>query len=123
MLLSENSDIVCDYQAAWKGEPACIDLIGLKGGKVLALSSNSMSLYKDESSIGDELGNGLLNSCDWPEALTFNQGFVKGFKAGVIFLHQEKTILITPVAIQLFALASDALKNQNCIASLDLPSV
>ncbi len=122
MLLSENSDIITDYKPAWLTGPAPIDVLNLKGDKVLALSATAMSLYSSESAIQDELGNGLLASIDWQEPLHFEDGFVTGFKAGAIFLHQGKTLLITPVAIQLFATANDALSNKNCLASLPLPS-
>ena len=126
MLLSDNSDLVTRHIPAWQTTPMHIDLIHLKGGRVLALAANSMSLYKDESSLNDPLSNGLISSTDWPEAQqlkTINSqtgGLVQSFKAGVIHLAEEKTILITPIAIQLFTSPKDALTNHNAIAHITL---
>ncbi len=126
MLLSDNSDLVIRHLPAWQTTPLLIDLIHLKGGRVLALAPNSMSLYKDEDSLRDPLSNGLISSTDWPLAQQLHSvksevgGLVKSFKAGVIHLSDNKTILITPVAIQLFLSPKDALTNHNAIAHITL---
>jgi len=119
MLHSESSDIIQGYQALYSQSPA-LDLLQLKGGKVLAISSTTLCLYKNQESIGDPLGNGILAVGDWPEPLAENQGFVASHRAGAIKLHDSRIILITPVSIGLYANAEDALLNQNCLCQLNL---
>lgn len=126
MLLSETSDLVIRHTPAWQTKPILIDLIYLKGGRILAIAPTSISLYKDEASLLDPLSNGLISSADWSQALALtsvengDSCLVKGFKAGVIHLAEEKTLLITPVAIQLFSSSNDALLNRNAIARIDI---
>jgi hypothetical protein len=128
MLISETSDIVVRHKANWQESPFIIDLVYLKGGRVLAIAPTSISLYKNEESINNPLSNGLISSADWPNehALTLAnkadnvKGLVKSYKAGVIQLHQQKTLLITPVSIQLFLNNHDALNNRDAIAYIDI---
>jgi hypothetical protein len=128
MLISETSDIVLRHLPNWQDIPFIIDLVYLKGGRVLAIAPTSISLYKNEESISNPLSNGLISSADWPKKhqLTLAetddnaQGLVKSYKAGVIQLHQEKTLLITPVSIQLFLSNNDALNNRDSIAKIDI---
>ena len=125
MLLSDSSDIVIQYTPHFKITPVLIDLVHLKGGRLLAISPTSISLFKDENSIQDPLGNGLISSADWSNTAPLNEinpnaGFVKSFKAGVIHLANEKILLITPVSIQLFNTAHDALHNIKAVAHLEL---
>ncbi|MCK5881926.1 MAG: hypothetical protein KAG18_08620 [Sinobacterium sp.] len=125
MLLSESSDLVIRHLAAWRESPEIIDLIFLKGGPVLAIAPTSISLYKNEDSILDPLSNGLISSAQWPakNALSISlktKGLVASFKAGVIHLAEGKTLLITPVSIQLFLCANDALHNRDAVAHIEI---
>lgn len=125
MLLSESSELVIQHLPTWQTTPVLIDLIFLKGGPVLAISPTSFSLYKNEKSIQDPLSNGLISSANWNSSQEIlpcadTNALVKSYKAGVIHLTNDKTILITPVAIQLFSSAGDALHNRDAIAHLNI---
>lgn len=103
------------------GEPA--EQLWLRGGSVLVISATALALYKDEASVGDPLGNGLIALTDLSKAspLTHKDGhFMTEHRAGYIGLHGERMLLITPVAIQLFDDRLDALQNRNERARLPL---
>ena len=129
MLFNESSDIALQLEPSWASAPVSIDLVHLKGGKLLAISPSAMRLYASAEYLHDPFGNGLIDSCDWSEQQSLQQGpskkseqpsFVQDFKAGAIHLQQGYTLLVTPVAIQLFASAAQALHNQGCLAELRL---
>ena len=129
MLLNESSDIVIKLQAMWSEVPSQVDLVHLKGDKVLAISNQAMRLYSSLEAISDPLCNGLMDSCEWSKnnqlcakdsLKSDKQSFVQNYKAGVVHLQDHYTLLITPVAIQLFATPNDALHNLGQIASLSL---
>lgn len=96
------------------GTPA--ERLQLRGGPVLVLTEQAIALYRDAQSPDDPLGNGLLalTELTGKDCLTMaGAGFVKEHRAGYIGLHDGKALLITPVAVQLFANREDALRNQN----------
>jgi hypothetical protein len=103
------------------GEPA--EQVWLRGGSVLVISGSALALYKNEAAIGDPLGNGLISLTDLPDdaPLIHDQGhFMREQRAGYIGLQDERVLLITPIAIQLFDNGLDALHNRNERARLPL---
>ena len=107
MLFYGSSDIVTDVQSRPlnNGQPA--ERIALKGGPVLVLSATALALYKDADAPDDPLGNGLLALAELDEAHRLRADdsgrFVAEHKAGYIGLADGQALLITPVAVQLFA--------------------
>lgn len=96
------------------GTPA--DRLRLRGGPVLVLTASAMALYRDVSDVDDPLGNGLIALAELSGddvLVSEDERFVREHRAGYIGLMDDKAILITPVAVQLFANRDDALRNQN----------
>lgn len=103
------------------GEPA--EQIWLRGGSILVISATALALYKDEAALSDPLGNGLIALTELSDAspLTHQDGhFMTEHRAGYIGLHDDRLLLITPIAIQLFDGRKDALQNRNERARLPL---
>lgn len=123
ILESSKSDIIKSVQRQTLGNQQQVEVILLRNGNAIVLSANALAYYKSEQSIQDPLGNGLLAlaelapkdnlPADAPQWIT-------EYRAGFVGLIEDKVVLITPVAIQLFAHKADALRNNNEIARLDL---
>ena len=99
------------------GTPA--ERLQLRGGPVLVLTEWAIALYRDAQSPDDPLGNGLIALTELKAGVGLKMagaGFVKEYRAGYIGLHDDKAMLITPVAVQLFSNREDALRNQNELA-------
>lgn len=118
-----SSDIISHTSVSTlkNGEPA--ELVHFRDGKVLQISANGLAFYQSEAGINDDFNKGLLSSCDICEEASLNiesDRFIQEYKAGYIGLYDEKTLLITPVSIQLFHNKTDALHNRHEICRLDL---
>ena len=123
MILSGSSDIIVKCEYFESGEHAGSQWLTFANGLVLVVSSAFLALYKNESSIGDELGNGLNAMVDLPEDALLKltgQGLISEFRAGFVGLMDDKVILITPNDIQLFKNKQDALNNKDEITRLKL---
>ncbi|CAA0110984.1 Uncharacterised protein [BD1-7 clade bacterium] len=123
-MIPENSSDIIQSIEQLTPSAGQIDIVHFRDGKILAVSSDSLAFFKDRSSFNDPLGNGLLNNCDIPSdhALEdYKEGWIKEYRAGYIGLQDGKVLLITPIAVQLFQNKDDALRNNNQLASLDLP--
>lgn len=123
MILSGNSDIIAQCEYFPEGIQANSQWLSFSNGLILVLHNDFLALYKNAQSIGDELGNGLMELVDLPMAnhlVQGEQGFVSEYKAGFVGLMDDKVILITPNDIQLFTNKMDALRNQNELARLQL---
>lgn len=121
MLFYGTSDIVESVQVRPLADGRPAERVCLKGGPVLVLSEAALGLYRDAEAPDDPLGNGLLDICELAGAhrLTPQDGrFVAEHRAGFIGLVDAKAVLITPVAIQLFAGRDDALRNRDALARL-----
>ncbi|MHA7880606.1 MAG: hypothetical protein ACX931_12490 [Saccharospirillum sp.] len=117
-----SSDIVDAIESSTlpSGQPA--ERLRLRGGPVLVLSERALALYRHQQAVDDPLGNGLIQLQPLPSEhqLVCHEGqFVEQYRAGYIGLIDDKALLVTPVAIQLFANREDALRNHNPLARLD----
>ncbi|NRB39094.1 MAG: hypothetical protein HRU20_11605 [Pseudomonadales bacterium] len=124
MVESTDSDIIQSLSLHQHGDKP-LQLLHFRDGKVLVLSQDTLAFYKDEKSIDDALGGGLIAMVALkPEhhLSATPEGWVNTFKAGFVGLDDDKALLITPLAIQLFAHKQDALYNRNEIARLDIPA-
>lgn len=123
ILESSTSDIIKTIQAESLANQQQVEVIELYNGNAIVLSSNAMAYYKTVAAIQDPLGNGLQAIAEFaPEQqlpVDVTQWIVE-YRAGYVGLIEDKVLLITPVAVQLFAHKADALRNQNEIARLDL---
>lgn len=123
MIASSNSDIIVKCSMSHLSNGTKVELLTLRDGQVLAINAQSMALYANHQSINDPLGNGLIHSASFPSSVYLEQqgnSWVKSYKAGYIGLVDGYTLLITPVAIQLFKSTQDALHNRGELARLDL---
>jgi len=118
MILEGDSDII--QRCEWH-EASQLQYLTFRNGSVLVISADALAYYKDEASIADPLGNGLLEMSDLDSPIEFNeQGFVTEYRAGFVGLVNDLAILITPNDIQLFPNKESALRNQNEIVRLKL---
>lgn len=123
MLIEENSDIIKNWRADTLYNGEYIELCTFKDGKVLVISSNTLSLLKNENFLNDELGNGLIAQASIPEAMALGSTpWVNKIKAGFIGFNDEKAILIMPNSITLFTNSLDALHNKNVLCQLSFES-
>lgn len=121
MLFYGSSDIVSELESRPLNDGQPAERVHLKGGPVLVLSTSALALYKDASAPDDPLGNGLLALAKLDDAhqLTPQEGrFVSDHRAGYIGLCDGQAVLVTPVAIVLYANRDDALRNRNALARL-----
>jgi hypothetical protein len=126
MLESNQSDIIQSVTPRTLNNQQMIEVVQLYNGNAIVLSSNALAYYKSADSIEDPLGNGLIAMAELPHTQHFTPAhspWILQFKAGFVGLVNDRVLLITPVAVQLFASKMDALRNQNEIARLDLPNI
>lgn len=106
------------------GEPT--ELIKLHNGLMIALSSNTLACYKNQQSITDPLGNGLLSYVTVPadHLIQFENGHcIAQYRSGYVGLIDNKALLIAPFHIRLFPNNQDGLRGLNCLAELELPEI
>lgn len=123
ILESSSSDIIQSVQSQTLANQQRVEVISLKNGNAIVLSSNALAYYKSVEAIKDPLGNGLLALAELaPEQQlsTDADQWITEYKSGYVGMIEDKVLLLTPVAIQLFAHKADALRNNNEIARLDL---
>ena len=124
MLLTGSSDIIIDSRLLTiRGQT--VEVLRFRDDRVLMISRDALGFYKNEQALNDELGNGLLAYVTLPDGQTLDEReghLVDSFQAGYVALAGGKALLITPVAIQLFADKTDALYNRNEICRMDLRS-
>lgn len=121
---SNSSDIIQQLSIEEKGG-INMQLLHFRDGKVLVLSQTALAFYQHKDAVFDELGGGFIAMQQLPESQQLaasTQGWVSHYKAGFVGLKDDKAILITPLAIQLFACKEDALYNRNEIIKLDIPA-
>lgn len=117
-----SSDIVEGVEQCTLPSGQAAERVRLRGGPVLVLSAGAFALYKHLAAMDDPLGNGLirLQPLATEHYLACHEGrFVEQYKAGFIGLVDNKALLVTPAAVQLFANREDALRNRNQLARLD----
>jgi len=123
VILSGSSDIIVKCEYFEEGKHQGCQWLTFANGLVLVINTGFLALYKNESSIGDELGNGLnvlVDLLNESQLKITDQGLVSEFKAGFVGLMDDKVILITPNDIQLFRNKKDALNNKDEITRLKL---
>lgn len=115
------SDIIESVESAPLANGIPAERLRLRGGPVLVLTENAMALYRDAAGPDDALGNGLIDLAELAEdqRLPQQEGrFVTEHRAGYVGLADGRAILITPMAVQLFANRDDALRNRDEVARL-----
>lgn len=125
MLIESQSDLISSHSHCYKNQQY-LELLIMKDQKVLCLGSNSLALYKNEASVTDPLGQGLLSFCEIPQNFQLEDApapWVSHYRAGFVALNNGYCLLITPLAIQLFTDKTDALHNRNEVCRLDLQGV
>jgi hypothetical protein len=123
MLIENTSDLIQSVQVSRLASGKRVDLAQLINGQVLAISDDSMALYRRFEDIHDELGNGLCRSVAIPAEFHLSlQGdvYLQEHKAGYVGLSDGRVLLITLNDVQMFPSKQDALRNQNEIVRLAL---
>ncbi len=119
MLLNESELILEVIESKTiRNEPVVIAM--LRGGKALAVSRDTIALYKDLSSIDDPLGGGLIGMADIPERARWQSEVptITSYRSGLITFNDKKVIFITPKSFRLYANSQDALHNVHLVCEL-----
>ncbi len=122
MLSEGNSDLISSVERSYiKGQ--YMELLVLFDGRVIALSSSAIALYRDTASVADELGNGLIQLCEIPQLHALDKQstpWVSQCTAGFVGLHNGMALLILPKDVRLYCDNSSALRNENPILAMPL---
>lgn len=123
MLLDNSSNLIAQHHRDRLDDGRIVDMAKLINGQFLAISHDSLALYRSAEALHDRLGNGLLGSVAIPvehHIPEYEGGYLQIHKAGYVGLSADMTLLITLNDVQLFASRNDALRNQNEIVRLPL---
>ncbi len=122
MLGEGNSDLISTIERSHiKGQ--YMELLVLFDGRVIALSSTAIALYRDTESVADALGNGLIQLCEIPQEFSLSKlttPWVSRHTAGFVGFHSGMVLLILPNDVKLYSDNTSALKNENPILAMPL---
>lgn len=121
MSMYGTSDIIdsVDTTQLDSGIPA--QLLIFRDGKVLVLTSDALALHNSKAGFEDPLSSSLLGYAelaDTEQLVWKNDTIISEYKSGYVGLADERAILISPYAIQLFPNKTQALYNKDCIAQI-----
>ena len=119
----ETSDIIKNVTSFQFKNAEKVQVLEFHDGKALILAKDAIALHKTRVSFEDPLADGCLGYVDLaPEHyLNWMDGsIIEEYTSGYICLKDQRGILITPNAIQLFPGKQEALRNQQCLAKLIL---
>ncbi|MBA53996.1 MAG: hypothetical protein CMK89_06025 [Pseudomonadales bacterium] len=102
------------------------ELIKLHNGLIIALSPRALGCYRNQQSLHDPLGNGLISfsALDPEYHIQFHdQRCITTYSGGYVGLLDGKALLIAPYKVRLYPNNQDGLRGQNCLAELELPEI
>ena len=102
------------------------ELVKLHNGLIIALTPTALGCYRDQLSLRDPLGNGLLSFCAPApqQQIRFeNQRCISTYSGGYVGLLDGKALLIAPYKVRLYPNNQDGLRGLNCLAELELPEI
>lgn len=123
MLIEHSSDLILSVHPGEMPSGQHVDLVVLVNHQVLVISADTLALYKNIESVGDELGNGFINSVAIPaehHLQTRDGRFLQEHKAGYAGLSGGYALLIGLNTVQMFASKTDALHGHDEVACLPL---
>lgn len=122
MLNEGTSDLIASVERSQiKGQ--YMELLVLFDGRVIALSSSAIALYRDTASVADALGNGLTQLCEIPQVHALDKQstpWVSQVTAGFVGFHNGMALLILPNDVRLYCDNASALRNENPILAMPL---
>ena len=123
MSIYGTSDIIKNVTAFQLENAQKVQVLEFHDGKLLILAKDAMALHKTRTSFEDPLTDSCLGYADLaPEhhLIWMDGSMIEEYKSGYICLKDQRGILITPNAIQLFPGKQEALHNQQSIAKIVL---
>jgi hypothetical protein len=123
MSISGTSDIIKNVSSLQLNNAEKVQALEFHDGKFLILAKDAIALHKSRASFEDPLTDGSLGYTELaPEhhLKWICDNIVEEYKSGYICLRDQRVILITPNAIQLFPGKYEALRNQQCLAQIIL---
>lgn len=123
MSIYGTSDIIKDVSCFQLVNSEKVQVLEFHDGMLLILAKDAIALYKSRSSFEDPMTDGSLgyvklaseHHLKWTD-----DSIIEEYKSGYICLKDQRVILITPNAIQLFPGKHEALRNQQCLAHIIL---
>lgn len=119
------NSIIAEIRSDIIKEEPC-ELVCLHNGLIIALSASALGCYRNQPSLHDPLGNGLLSFCalEAEHHIRFQDGrCITTFSGGYVGLSDGKALLISPFKARLYPNNQDGLRGLNCIGELDLPEI
>ena len=123
MVNEHSSEIVTERRqvSTPSGEPA--ELLIFANQLTLAVSAGAMAVYREPHYFGDPLGNGLVDSVDFPGdiKLRAEEGrLIDSIQSGCVNLLDGRILLILPNEARLYPDREAALYNRDMLARLPL---
>jgi hypothetical protein len=123
MSISGTSDIIKDVISLQLENTEKVQALVFRDGKLLILATQAIALHKSRTSFEDPLADSCLGYAELgPEHHLnwFDDSIIQEYQSGYVGLRDQRVILITPNAIQLFPGKKEALYNQQRIAQIIL---
>ena len=119
--ISESSDIIKSVTTLQLKNAEKAQALEFHDGKCLILSSSAIAFHKSLASFEDPLSDSCLGYAELAHEHHLNwvdEILVEEYASGYIGLKDQRVILITPNAIQLFPGKNQALRNQQHVAQI-----
>lgn len=121
MSMYGTSDIIdsVDTTTLASGTPA--QILTFRDGKVLVLTADALALHRSQSAFEDPLNSSLLGYTELAgddQLVWQDNSIISEYKSGFVGLVDDRAMLISPYAIQLFPGKTQALYNKDCIAQI-----
>jgi hypothetical protein len=123
MSISRTSDIIKGFSSFQLENTERVQVLEFRDGKVLILAKQAIALHKSWVSFEDPLADSCLGYAELRPEHHLNwvdDSIIEEYQSGYVGLKDQRVILITPNAIQLFPGKQAALHNQQRIAQIAL---
>lgn len=123
MSISGTSDIIKSVTFLQLENAETVQALEFSDGQLLILAKEAIALHKSKTSFEDPLADSCLGYAELsPEHHLnwINNSIIEEYKSGYVGLKDQRVILITPNAIQLFPGKKEALQGQQQIAQIIL---
>jgi hypothetical protein len=123
MSISGTSDIIKDVISLQLENTEKVQALVFRDGQLLILATQAIALHKSRASFEDPLADSCLGYAELGPEHHLNwidDSIIQEYQSGYVGLRDQRVILITPNAIQLFPGKKEALHNQQRIAQIIL---
>jgi len=121
MSISGTSDIIKGFTSFQLENTERVQVLDFRDGRILILAKQAIALHKSRVSFEDPLADSCLGYAELGPEHHLNwihDSIIEEYKSGYVGLRDQRVILITPNAIQLFPGKKEALHNQQRIAQI-----